>query len=357
MKVTIRTKPLKNKRKSIYLEIYHNGKTRYEFLTYRYTNDKEQNKEIKRIVEAIRNKRELELMNEENNFISGFNKKANFIEYFQKWIDNKKNELSFNTIRSYEFVLVSLKKFTGDKIAFKEIDEHWIEKLKQYFLKEDISQNTAKNYLAVIRRVLKQAVKDKIILSDPFNYVSAIKSKSIKRGWLEVEELKKLFTTEYKWKYPDVKRAFLFCCYTGLRLSDVNNLTWNDIKGDYISIKQQKTDEYNNYPLHQTAKQILSSSKIINIADNKIFNIPDRFIISYYVKKWFKDAGIQKNGHFHLSRHTFAVMNITHGADLYTTSKLLGHKSLKTTEIYANVIDEKKKEAIDRLTGNRGELK
>ncbi len=154
-------------------------------------------------------------MNDENNFLSNSNKKVNFIEYSQKWLDSRKSELAANSIDAYNNAFIKLKLYTGDKITFYEIDERWIEKFKEFLLKEEISQNTAKNYLAIIRRVFKQAIRDKIILKDPFNYVQSLKSKSIKREWLEIEDLKKLAGTEYKWKYPDIKRAFLFCCYTG----------------------------------------------------------------------------------------------------------------------------------------------
>jgi integrase len=135
-----------------------------------------------------------------------------------------------------------------------------------------------------------------------------------------------------------------------LRQSDLRNLKWKDISDNIIKITQQKTKGSLSIPLSQTALNILKTDNIFHLPETNIFDIPkDRSTINRVLVKWFKNAKINKKAFYHLSRHTFATLNLTSGNEIYTVSKLLGHKSLKTTEIYSNIIDEKKKQAMDNL--------
>jgi len=345
MRVTIRTKQLSNGLKSIYLDIYHSGKRRYEFLNLYLSKDKEQNKQTKALAEKIRAKRELEFAHNEFGFVAEFKRKANLIEYFQKQNDSKPKW------SIYQNTLIKVKEFSKGKVFFQEIDEKWLENFQKFLLSQKISQNTAKEYYSVLKRILKQAVKDKIIPRNPAEFVSNIKAKDVKRDFLTIDEIKLLAKADFPFTFPDIKRAFLFSCFTGLRFSDVKKLKWKDIKQDHLEIQQQKTKDYIYIPLSKTAKDIIthSNSKIIHLPDSIVFDLPNRWFANHNLKKWFGMVKIEKNAHFHLSRHTFAVMNITQGAQIYTISKLLGHKNLQTTEIYSKLIDEKKKEAIDKL--------
>ncbi len=127
MRVTVRTKKLKNGGSSIYLDIYHVGKRKYEFLNLYLSKDKIQNKETKKLAEQIRAKRELELASNEFGFSTSFKKKTNFIQYFEKWISGKK----FNSI--YDCALIKVKEFAGNNLTFQNIDEIWIEDLKSFY--------------------------------------------------------------------------------------------------------------------------------------------------------------------------------------------------------------------------------
>jgi integrase len=345
MRVTVRAKRLNSGEQSLYLDIYHSGKRRYEFLNLYLSKDRNQNKETKALAEKIRAKREIEFANNEFGFVADFKRKVSLIEYFQKIADTqKKNSPHHSTLKH-------VKDFAKGKVYFQEIDEKWVEKFQAYLLSKSISQNSARTYYSILRRIFRQAVKDKIIPRNPAEFVSPIKSQDIQRNYLSIDEIKVLAKTDYNFSFPDIKRAFLFSCFTGLRFSDIKQLKWKDIKGDHIEKKQQKTQDFVYIPLSRTAKELiaLSQSNVIPLPDTNVFTLPVRCFTNHNLKKWFKVAKIDKNAHFHLSRHTFAVMNITQGAQLYTVSKLLGHKNLKTTEIYSKLIDEKKKEAIDNL--------
>jgi site-specific recombinase XerD len=343
MKITLRTRKLKNGSQSLYLDICHAGKRRRENLELYLTKDKEQNREIKKLAEQIRSQRQLSLANDAYGFTTYNKKKINFIDYFENFANNQPKKYS-----KHFCVLQQLKKFARGKVYFQEIDEAWIERLKAFLLKQDISQNTAGQYLQLTKELLNKAVKEKIISRNPAEYVSLIKKTATQVEYLSAEQIQKLDQTEYEGSY-DIKRAFIFCCYTGLRFSDVSKLTRNEISGDYLKLKQQKTGEYIEIPLHETAKSILKKNNVYSLADNAVFNLTGVGHSNKLLRKWFKKAEIDINAHWHISRHTFAVTLISSGADLYRVSKLMGHKNIKTTEIYAHLINEKKKEAVDNM--------
>ena len=147
--------------------------------------------------------------------------------------------------------------------------------------------------------------------------------------------------------YKEIKNIFLFGCYTGLRFSDIRTLKWTNIKDGRIQLTQTKTKGTVYILLGKNAERILELQR-----DNTEFV----FDISRYsssvnktLKSLIDKSSIEKDVTFHSSRHTFATFLISSGVNVYTVSKLLGHKSLKTTEIYSNIIDEKKKQAIDNL--------
>lgn len=146
--------------------------------------------------------------------------------------------------------------------------------------------------------------------------------------------------------------AFLFACFCGLRLSDIKDLKWKDIKsgedGTVVSKIQVKTQQSIIVPLSANALEWLPDRGDAK-GEDLVFTLPSHFSINRSVKKWARDAEIEKNVTFHLSRHTFATTLLTLGADIYTTSKLMGHKNLRTTQIYAEVVNKKKVEAVNLM--------
>lgn len=169
------------------------------------------------------------------------------------------------------------------------------------------------------------------------------------REFLTIEELRSLMALPCS--NEQVKKAFVFSCFTGLRLSDARTLTWRKVyktpdgKTLYIHVFMQKTQKPNNIPLSQEALNCLQAKDDL---DEPIFTLPaSDATINYHVKKLVKAAGIEKKVSFHCSRHTFATMMLTLGVDIYTTSKLLGHANVTTTAIYAKIVDKKKVDAMN----------
>jgi integrase len=180
-------------------------------------------------------------------------------------------------------------------------------------------------------------------------YKQKTKPEQCERNFLTFDEISLLNNT--KCKNEDVKRAFLFACYTGLRISDIINIEWNDIKKDRLEFRQQKTNNLNYMPLNETAKNILKQHRgnIYDLQNQKIFKLPTLSLILKYIDEWVKSAGIKKLITTHSGRHTFATLSLTQGVDLYTVSKLLGHCRVEVTQVYAKIVDEKKIEAVNKL--------
>ncbi|MCK4358334.1 MAG: integrase catalytic domain-containing protein, partial [Candidatus Cloacimonetes bacterium] len=134
----------------------------------------------------------------------------------------------------------------------------------------------------------------------------------------------------------------------GLRISDIRSLTFNKIKDGYLAYRQTKTTSPERIKLSPNALEILKEQKQL-VNENKIFNLKSKEYIFYKLREWIEKAGIKKHITFHCARHTFATLCLTYDIDLFTVSKLLGHQDIKTTQIYAKLIDKKKDEAIDKL--------
>ena len=210
---------------------------------------------------------------------------------------------------------------------------------------------TTAGYLRCLNCALNQAVRDEIISENPITKIDSdqrIKIPESTREYLTLEEVKTLINAPCR--NVIVKQAFLFSCFTGLRIGDVQKLKWSDIskeEGRYkVKIVMSKTKKTLYQPLGKEAVKYLPECG--NAPDGEfIFQLPST--LNRTLKQWVHDCGIHKNITYHSARHTYATMLLTCGVDLYTVSKLLGHTQVKTTQIYAKVIDQKKDEAVNRL--------
>ncbi len=344
MTVKLRKRKLANGNVSLYLDIYQSGKRDYEFLGLYLTKDKTTSKETLKLAQNIQAKRQVEIQHSEHGFVPHFKKKANFVDYFERLAQGKpEDETAWNS------TLKHLQDFTSCGIQFSAVTDDWLETFKIYLVTK-VSPNTAHTYFGTIKTALRQAVKEKIILSNPGDLVSQIKRQDTERTFLELGEIEKLAQTPCR-DYG-VKRAFLFACFTGLRVSDIKALEWNNIKGDVLEFRQKKTKGFEYLHLSTMARQILTerpNSKILNMQNTTVFHVPSPTQLGRVLKQWCKDAGIDKRVSFHTSRHTFATLTLTQGVDLYTVSKLLGHKTIQATQIYAKIVAEKKKTAMELL--------
>ncbi len=306
------------------------------------TGDRMQDKETLRMAQLIRATREKELLQDEHGLSDTRKRKGSFVEYYEKLKETKNAE---NTRISWEQGLKHFKEFVGGDVSIAGLTREKLEGFKTYLLGE-VSANSADLYFAHVKSALGQAVKDGIFGSNPAEYITIRKTKH-HPIFLSLDEVKKLSQTP--WRDENVKNAFLFSCFTGLRYSDIASLKWSQIDGEYVSFNQRKTAAPERLPISEGAQGILKLQKKVTGEKASVFNLPHHSTLDDQLKAWGELAGLKKKLSIHKGRHTFACLALSSGVDIYTTSKLLGHKNLHTTQIYAQVIDERKKQAVSLL--------
>ncbi|MBO7200301.1 MAG: site-specific integrase [Bacteroidales bacterium] len=242
-------------------------------------------------------------------------------------------------------LLKHLKNFYGKDIKVSDIDKNFCQLFVQYLVNEvRIKPNSAKTYLQKLHAILQEAVEMNFISHNPMPPINKLipKISSKEKEYLTTNEILRL----QKCECPHIvtKLAFLFSCYTGLRLSDIETLKWSDMQKQnnlYILIKTQvKTSTEVRVPLNKQAIKILKivqDKKLSN--DGNVFPMNSRTTIASDLRAWAKNAGIDKHITFHVSRISFVTLSIAAGINIYVVSKLCGHSNVKTTQIYARMID------------------
>ena len=277
-----------------------------------------------------------------------FNKEVlenDFVKFAEAYIDRNKNNYSKGTLNAYKGQLSKFKRFAKE-IDITDIDVVFIEKYFNYLLKGGNMKNTAYKSTAFVKVILRQAIKEEIITKNPFDNFK-IKKVSGNRAFLTKEELQKFeefYHTTNSDKLKKVCRHFLFSCRTGLRYSDVKFIKKDNIVNDVIEIKMHKTKDFVRIPLSQKAKALIPKNDSIYL-----FNTMSNQKTNQYLKEIAKELDIRKELTFHVARHTFATLAIGLEIPIEVISKVLGHRDIKTTQIYSKIIDEVKLKHLSKF--------
>ena len=269
-----------------------------------------------------------------------------FIEYFKKITYTRHPNASKSIIINWERVGVLLGLFTeGKPMSFSTINVKLLEELKMYMLTAPqggkkggtVSQNTASTYFSIVKAGLKQAFIDEYLTVDVSEKVKNIPTKESRREVLTIEEVNKLANTP---------------CSNSLRHCDIQELKWGQIVRHNdswrINFDQEKTDGVEYTPISDQAYEMCGERRD---PDRLVFEgLMNPSWINRPVKKWIEAAGITKHITFHCFRHSYATLQLTNGTDIFTVSKMLGHTNVKTTQIYAKVVDAKKEQAAKAIT-------
>ena len=369
--ITLRQRTLPSGRTTLYLDIICNGRRKVESLklflipeTSRA--DKQKNKETLKLAEAIRAKRVVEVQNKEFGFKSDFAEDTNFYDYYVAITEKRLGAESRGNWGNWRSCLKHMEKYDPNikKRTFADITQDWVQGFRDYLEKEacawgcdyrerikdhPLSKNSKLSYFNKLRACLNQAVEERIIQTNPILGVERFKEAEGTRMYLTIEEVKTLAQTECE--YPNIKRAFLFSCLTGLRRSDVLRLKWGDVhKQDgytRIIFTQKKTGGLEYLDISAQASELLGERGKPN--EVVFTDIHSPSCTNEAIKRWVLRAGINKEITFHCARHTFAVMMLDLGTDIYTVSKLLGHRELSTTQRYAKVLDKNKQKAVSKI--------
>lgn len=361
--IRIRTKKLENDVESIYLDIYMNGDRKKEYLKLYLipeTNKeaKRKNKETLMIANAIKTQKMMELQEGRYDFKVKKKSEVSLVEFMEETHREYHENYKPRTARLYQNVLIHTKRFIGRKKVFlKDVDKDFVKAFIAYLWNSKtkdgtlLKEDSVRTYYRGFVRVMNRAIEEELILVNPCNLINnseVPKKAESKREYLTLDEVRSLIETPCS--NPIVKQMFLFSCFTGLRIGDILRLKRSNLveveKGVWqLEFVQQKTDRVLTVPLSTNALEwIPEESK-----NDKLFGYYMTTNEYHVLSKWVKDAGITKHVTFHVARHTYATMLLYFGADVYTVSKLLGHSSVQTTQVYAKVVDESKRKAVNLI--------
>lgn len=399
--VTIRYKEGKGGRRSVYLDCYYNGKRWYEFLSKEIGylepvtdfKTREHNAAVLQRANAKKTQR-ISAIYAGND--SARKAAQNGEMYLQDWMDiyaQKKLENGHKDGRQIAYTKKILEAYAGKYVQMRHIDKDFCigylrfikhlqvnnahgEQVQSTFAKSKVFTGTKQDFFAshieekdatyikpatqhiyykCFCGALNAAVRAEVILSNPFDKIASIdkiKVPESTREYLTIDEIKQLIATDCK--RENVKNAFLFSCFCGLRFSDLCAITWGQITQDgeqmRIQLQMQKTKDPLYLPISEQAQKYMPYRGTAS-ANDTIFSMFSEVHSNAIIADWAKAAGITKKVTFHVARHTFATMMLTLGADLYTTSKLLGHTRIETTQIYAKIVNKKKDEAVNLTNG------
>lgn len=365
--VYLRQRPRRNGTIALYLDICRDGKRKNEYLKLylvpeKTREDKAKNKETLKLAEAIRAKRIVEIQSKDFGVDVSAHEDTLFIEVMRKIIDRKDG----TTKTSWQNCLAHILKYEpNENITFGEITPRWVRGFRAYLDSKamqwaidtrkrevepkPISQGTKALMFQKFCSVFNIAMREGIIRTNPAAGIERFKEPESDREFLTIDEIKKLRKSTPPNK--DLAEAFFFSCLTGLRWSDIVKLKWREVQqwhnGTRIVFTQKKTGGLEYLDLNKQAAAMLGErGKPEDLVFPHLGPIQSARIT---IAAWVRSAGIDKHITFHCARHTFAVMMLDLGVDLYTVSKLLGHKSIETTQVYAKILDKNKKAAVERI--------
>ena len=371
MKITLKERKLASGKVSLSIEYYKGSETTPEgkrrhirenenlkmFLYGEPTNasEKKKNKETLIVAKKILAIREAEFYQGRFNIKNTNKSKRRFLDFFIEKTEEKSD--SAKNYGNWTATLVHLKRCIPASTIFEEIDESFVKRVRNYFDREahtksnlPLALNSKYSYFNKFKAALRAAFNEGYL---SINYASKVKSfeqAESQREYLTFQEVQKLAKTDCK--YDVLKRAFLFSCLVGLRWSDINTMTWSEVRDEEkdvsrINFRQQKTDGVEYLYISKQARELLGERK--DSMDRVFVGLKYSVVYNNEIVRWCNRAGISKHITFHSARHTNAVLLLENGADIYTVSKRLGHREIRTTAIYAKIVDKKMREASNLI--------
>ena len=365
----MRRREIKNGNVSLYLAINVDGRRSYEYLKLYLVPEtsseaRRANKETLRVANAVKAQRTLEVQAGRFGLQAVGAGGDVLLRDFVQLISDERERRDY-VLRG---LLHNIDIFNGgSSIRLRDVDKAWIDSFTKFLTSEhEISVNygrwavtyrralTSSSCLAYLNKlsmVMNEAIRRDMIVVSPFRDVRKPQAAESVRSYLTIEELRLLRETPCGNRH--VRDAFMFSCLTGLRWSDVIRLRWSDVTVEggvpRIVFRQKKTRGLEYMDINSQAYDILKGRG--KSGDALLFGDDLKYAHTALkgIRRWVEAAGIKKHVTFHSGRHTFAVMMLSLGVDLYTVSKLLGHRDIKTTQIYAKILDETKRDAVSRI--------
>lgn len=367
--VTLRTRKIKGgEQLSYYLDYYpgyrdertmkvirHESLGIYVYAKPKNRRERDYNDRMREKAEALRCRRFESIVNERYDFFDKEKMKGSFLSYFKEKAGRKNTK--------WENVYKHFERFCNGKCRFDEVSVDLCNRFKEYLMtapqtlhtSHRLHVNSIAGYWSTFRAVLHTAYREHRIMENPNGFLDRIDTIPTEKEHLSRQELIRLADTPCRSEV--LRKAFLFSCLTGLRKSDIKQLTWDKIQpygdgGMYVTLRMQKTQQLVNNPISNEALDLIGfhDKDEGRRPTDKVFKGFNDSLTQAPLKKWLRDAGITKHVSYHSSRHTFGSLQVEAGTSLYTVQHMLGHKNVATTQIYAAMADESKRESVDRIT-------
>lgn len=323
--------------------------------------ERQQNKETLELAKKIRFERGQELLEGSTGYRLKKDRQINFLDYFQSYIDNYTKK----DLRMMQIALQRFKDFLRDTPEYnkfiktirpEQLDKDMMIAFTEYLQSRSTGEG-AKSIYQRFKKVIKYAIEHDVIIKNPCSsVVLKVDDQILRKEVLSLEEVEQLIKTYDERQNPEVRRAFIFCLYTGLRYCDVRDLTFANI--DYsnrlLKFEQNKTKGHSAnsgvvIPLSDSLLSLIGTPTKDQTKGSLVFALPCYEMCLKSLKRWVANAGIDKHISWHCARHSFAVNILNNGANIKTVASLLGHSGLKHTEKYTRAVDSLKKDAIDSL--------
>lgn len=347
--------------KSLYLDIYMDGKRKKERLKLYIQPGTDRvsrmvNAETMRVAEEILEQRLREVQDGTYDFESGRVKEEEDMRIVVNYYRRMMNGISKKATKdSWKNAFTYLSRAIGEDTTFDDVDVEFVDKVRRYLTSSarnengaPLSNNSQMTYFAKFRACINAARAEGLVSGNPLAFVKGIRREDKHRVYLTIDEVRLLNDTVCR--YPRLKRAFLFSCLTGLRRSDVFSLTWGEVfrQGNFTRIifRQKKTSMQEYLDISEQAVVFMGER---GADDERVFPMTYNYIHQKELREWARRAGVNKEITFHSARHTFAVLMLDIGTDIYTVSKLLGHRELTTTQVYAQLLDKNKQAAVSKI--------
>ena len=356
--------PKKQKRReSLKLYLWHNPRTPQQ---------RQENKETLILAKKIRHDKGQELLDQEKGYrLQAKSEKVNFLDYFKEYLDSYTKK----DVRMIQSTLQRFKDFLHDTPEYskfertirpEQITSEMVEAFTEYLQARSVGEG-AKSYYQRFKKVFKAcAVKYNINYQRPFldadgkSITIKIDEGAIVKDFLSPEEERQLIATHYTGENPEIRNAFIFCLYTGMRFCDVKDLTFGniDFPNRLLTYEQSKTKGHSTHssvslPLTDDLLELVGNVPEGN-KDTLIFDLPSHTMCLKALRRWVKRAGIDKHITWHCARHSFgtnmAATAAQKGISIRVVQEMMGHSSLTYTQRYTRVVDEQKRQAMQELS-------
>lgn len=263
-----------------------------------------------------------------------------FYLFMEKYALDNVGRCSDRYLKQIKGERTKLEKFRS-QLTFQDIDRKFLIDYEQYMRvtlnnKTNTVYKTFKRLKTIIHEAMRQ--DPNLFRQSPFAQYK-LHQEPVNRMYLSREELDNLYSlrNEFTGKIHNVVNYFLFSCYTGLRYQDIKDLQWKNIQGDHIALVIHKTLEPIIIPLIGRSMELLPER---SRPDDPVFRVITNVKTNDYLKLAIEKAGINKSISFHCARHTFATIALNSDIPLEVVQKLLGHSMIRTTQIYAKIVNK-----------------